>query len=187
VPATADHYEMILSEPLQLFGGLIGPLFALPLVLIFALTFLPFRFPAPFYCAVCGRSVCKKCQEQIEDEIMCQECFTKLKSTENVEMEALLKHSVGKRKRRAKSIITYLINLAIPGAGLIYIDRNLVGLLVVFIVMLSYTPVLFPDLFIKPAGWVSLSLFPIFVVIAIVVAVLTYLYSFFAIRSSYGD
>jgi hypothetical protein len=187
MPETADHYEVIFSEPLQLFGGLIGPLFVLPLVVIFALTFLPFRFPSPFYCAVCGRSVCKKCQEQIEDEIMCQECFTKLKSTENVEMEALLKHSVGKRKRRTKSIIAYLVNLIIPGAGLIYVGRNLVGLLVVFIVMLSYAPLLFPDLFIEPAGWVSLSLLPIFAAIAIVVAVLTYLYSFFAIRSSHGD
>ena len=187
MPQTADHYEMIFSEPLHPFGGPISPVFVIPLLIIFGLTFLPFRFPSPFYCTVCGRSICKKCQEQIEDEIMCQECFTKLKSTENVEMEALLKHSVGRRKRRTKSIITYLVNLGVPGAGLIYIDRNLVGLIVVFIVMLSYAPLLFPDLFIKTAGWVSLSLLPIFVTIAIVVAALTYLYSFFAIRSSHGD
>lgn len=187
MPNTGDHYQVIFSEPLEPFGGIVSHMFVLPLIIIFALTFLPFRFPSPFYCATCGRSVCQKCLEQIEDETMCKECFTKLKSTENVEMEALLKHSVGKRKRRMKSLIAYLVNFIIPGAGLIYMGRNLVGLLVVFIVMLGYAPLLFPYLFIKPAGWVSLSLSPIFAMIAIVLAVLTYLYSFLAMRSSYGD
>lgn len=187
MPEIDDHYEVIFSEPLEPFGGIIGPLFVLPLIIIFALTFLPFRFPAPFYCRTCGRSICQKCQEQIEDEVMCRDCFAKLKSTENVEMEALLKHSVDKRKRRTKSVIAYLINFVIPGAGLIYIDRNVVGLLVVFIAMFGYAPLLFSGLFVKPAGWVSLSLFPIFALVAIIIAVLTYLYSFLAIRSSDGD
>jgi len=118
---------------------------------------------------------------------MCKDCFTKLKSTENVEMEALLKHSVGIRMRRYKSMIAYLVNLFLPGAGLIYLGRNFVGLVVVFIVMLSYVPLFFSQLFIKPAGWVSLSATPFFAFVAIVVAFLMYVYSFLAMRGSHGD
>jgi len=123
----------------------------------------------------------------MEDEVMCKECFTKLKSTENIEMEALLKHSVGSRMRRYKSMIAYLVNLFLPGAGLIYLGRNFVGLVVVFIVMLSYVPLFFSPLFIKPAGWVSLSTTPLFALVAIVVAFLMYVYSFLAMRGSHGD
>jgi tetratricopeptide (TPR) repeat protein len=186
MPTAGDYYEMIFSEPLQLFG-VVNPIYVFPLVVIFVLTFLPFRFPAPFYCGTCGRAICKKCQEQLDEEIMCKECFTKLKSTENVEMEALLKHSVGSRRRKFKSLIAYLVNLFIPGAGLIYMGRNFVGLIVVFIVMLGYIPILFSRFFIKPAGWVSLSTTPIFVMVALVAALMTYLYSFLAMRSSHGD
>jgi hypothetical protein len=186
MPTTDDYYEVILSEPLQFFG-IINPVYVFPFVVIFVLTFLPFRFRSPFYCATCGRAICQKCQEQIEDEVMCNECFAKLKSTENVEMEALLKHSVGSRMRRYKSMIAYFVNLVIPGAGLIYLGRNFVGLVVVFIIMLSYVPLLFSRLFIKPAGWVSLSLVPLFALVALVVAFLMYVYSFLAMRGSHGD
>jgi len=186
MPTTDDYYEVILSEPLQFFG-IINPVYVFPFVIIFVLTFLPFRFRSPFYCATCGRAICQKCQEQIEDEVMCKECFAKLKSTENVEMEALLKHSVGSRMRRYKSMIAYFVNLVIPGAGLIYLGRNFVGLVVVFIVMLSYVPLFFSRLFIKPAGWVSLSLIPLFALVALVVGSLMYVYSFLAMRGSHGD
>jgi TPR repeat protein len=186
MPTATDYYEMIFSEPLQLFG-VVNPIYVFPFVIIFVLTFLPFRFPSPFYCGTCGRAICRKCQEQIDEEIMCKECFTKLKSTENVEMEALLKHSVGSRRRRYKSLIAYLVNFAVPGAGLIYMGRNFVGLVVVFIVMLGYIPLLFSHFFIKPAGWVSLSTISVFVLAAAVVALMTYLYSFLAMRSSHGD
>jgi hypothetical protein len=186
MPTATDYYEMIFSEPLQLFG-VVNPIYVFPFVIIFVLTFLPFRFPSPFYCGTCGRAICKKCQEQIDEEIMCKECFTKLKSTENVEMEALLKHSVGSRRRRYKSLIAYLVNFVIPGAGLVYVGRNFVGLVVVFIVMLGYIPLLFSHFFVKPAGWVSLSTTPVFLLAAVVVALMTYLYSFLAMRSSHGD
>ncbi len=186
VPTAGDYYELILSEPLQLFG-LVNPIFVFPFVIILVLTFLPFRFPAPFYCGTCGRAMCKKCQEQMDDEVMCKECFTKLKSTENVEMEALLKHSVGSRRRRYRSLVAYLVNIVVPGAGLIYVGRNFTGLVIVFIVMLGYIPLLFARFFIKPAGWVSLSTTPIFGLIALVIAILAYLYSFLAMRSSHGD
>lgn len=186
MPTIGDYYGVILSEPLKVFG-IINPVFVFPLAIIFVLTFLPFRFPAPFYCSICGRAVCRHCQAESEDEVMCKECFTKLKSTENVEMEALLRHSVSVRKRRTGLMIAYLVNFVVPGAGLLYLGRNLVGIVVVFIVMLSYIPLLFSHLFIKPAGWVSLSLTPLFIAAAIFVAFLTYVYSFSAIRGSYGD
>ncbi|MGD9379333.1 MAG: hypothetical protein PVI51_02070 [candidate division WOR-3 bacterium] len=186
MPTAGDYYEMIFSEPLQFFG-VVNPMYVLPFLIIFVLTFLPFRFPAPFYCGTCGRAICRKCQEEMDDEIMCKECFTKLKSTENVEMEALLKHSVGSRRRRYSSMVAYLVNLIIPGAGLIYMGRNFTGLIVVFVVMLGYIPLLFPRFFIKPAGWVSLSTTPLFVLGAVSIALLTYLYSFLAMRGSHGD
>ena len=186
MPTTGDYYELIFSEPLQLFG-VINPVFVFPFLIIFVLTFLPVRFPSPFYCSTCGRAICRKCQEQMEDEVMCKECFTKLKSTENVEMEALLKHSVGSRRRRYRSMVAYLVNIIVPGAGLIYMDRNFVGLVVVFIVMLGYVPLLFGRFFVKPAGWVSISTTPIFVFGAISIVILTYIYSFFAMRSPHGD
>ena len=185
MPTTSDYYQLIFSEPLQLFG-VINPIFVFPFLIIFVLTFLPFRFPSPFYCSTCGRAICQKCQEQMEDEVMCKECFTKLKSTENVEMEALLKHSVGSRRRRYRSMIAYLVNLIVPGAGLIYMDRNFIGLVVVFIVMLGYVPLLFGGFFVKPAGWVCVSTTPIFMVIAVMIVVLTYIYSFLAMRSPHG-
>jgi hypothetical protein len=46
---------------------------------------------------------------------------------------------------------------------------------------------LFPRFFIKPAGWVSLSTTPLFVLGAVSIALLTYLYSFLAMRGSHGD
>ena len=187
MPKTGDYYQLIFSESLDVFGA-INPFYIFPFVVIFVLTFLPFRFPSPFYCAICGRPICQKCQEQLEgDEIVCHECFIKLKSTENVEMEALLKHSVGSHRRHVSSLIGYLTNVVVPGAGLIYMGRNFVGLVVVFIVMLAYVPLLFTRVFVKPAGWVCVSCTSILIVVAIVVAVLTYIYSFFAMRSTYGD
>jgi hypothetical protein len=186
-PETGDYYQLIFSESLDVFG-IINPFYVFPLLIIFVFTFLPFRFSSPFYCTTCGRAICQSCQEQLEgDEIVCHECFIKLKSTENVEMEALLKHSVGSHRRHVRSLIGYLVNIVVPGAGLIYMGRNFVGLVVVFIVMLAYVPLLFTHFFVKPAGWVCVSCMSIFVLVALIVALLTYIYSFFAMRSSYGD
>jgi hypothetical protein len=187
MPSTSEYYEILLSERLSLFGGSIHPLFFFSCVLMLAFTFLPFRFTSPYYCTACGRAICQKCQEENNGEIVCKDCFGKLKSTENVEMEALLKHSVARRRNHMRSTIAHLINIIVPGAGLIYTNRNLVGLLVVYIVMLAYTPLLLSQLFVRPAGWVSLPLTPIFLAIAVVVAVFAYVYSFLSIRNYHGD
>lgn len=186
MPSTGELYRVLMSEKLDLFGT-VNPLIFFAALVLFVLSFLPFRFPSPFYCGTCGRAVCRKCQETEADEVICRKCFAKLKTTENVEMEQLLRHSVGNRRRRMKKTIAYLLNLIVPGAGLVYLNKNFSGLFVVFVVMLAYTPLLFPQFFVKPAGWVSLPLSSIFVVIAAVVAVFAYIYTFLAIRSVHGD
>jgi len=187
MPSTREYYEILLSERLSLFGSGVRPLFFFSFALMLALTFLPFRFSSPYYCSACGRAICQKCQEENNGEMVCKECFAKLKSTENVEMEALLKHSVARRRNRMRSTIAHLINIVVPGAGLIYGNRNLAGLVVVYIVMLAYTPLLMSQLFVRPAGWVSLPLTPIFLAIAVVVAVVAYAYTFLSIRNYHGN
>jgi hypothetical protein len=186
MPSTNELYRILLSEKLDFFGT-INPIFFFASLAIFVLSFLPYRFPPPFYCTTCGRAICRKCQEAEADEVICKECFAKLKTTENVEMEQLLRHSVGNRHLRMKRTIAYLINAIVPGAGLIYLNRNLAGVFVVYVVMLAYAPLLLPQFFVKPAGWVSLQLTSIFVVIAVVVAFFAYVYTFLAIRGAHGD
>ncbi|UCG30246.1 MAG: hypothetical protein JSV53_12250 [candidate division WOR-3 bacterium] len=186
MPSTREYYRVLLSEKLNIFGT-INPIFFFSSLAIFMLTFLPFRFPSPFYCKTCGRAICSKCQEESEGDVICKQCFTRLKTTENVEMEQLMRMSFGKRRRRMKTTIAYLLNIIVPGAGLIYMNRNFSGLCVVYIVMLAYTPLLLPQFFVRPAGWVSLPLSSIFVSIAVVVALLAYVYSFLAMRGSRGN
>lgn len=186
MPSTREFYGVLLTEKLDLFHS-IHPVFFFASLAIFALSFLPFRFPPPFYCSTCGRAICRKCQEAEADEVICRQCFGKLKTTENVEMEQLLRHSVGRRRRRMKRAIAYLLNAIVPGAGLVYMNKNFSGLFVVYIVMLAYSPLLLSQFFIKPAGWVCLPLTPIFVVVAVVVAFFAYLYTFLALRGVHGD
>ena len=186
MPSTSEFYGVLLTEKLDLFHS-IHPLFFFASLAIFALSFLPFRFPPPYYCSTCGRAICKKCQEAEADEVICRQCFAKLKTTENVEMEQLLRHSVGSRRRRMKRTIAYLLNAIVPGAGLVYMNRNFSGLFVVYVVMLAYSPLLLPQFFVIPAGWVCLPLTPIFIFVAVVVAFFCYLYTFLTLRSTHGD
>jgi hypothetical protein len=186
IPSTGEFYSILLSEKMDFFGTM-NPLFFFCFLGIFVLSFLPYRFQAPFYCRTCGRAICNKCQEENEDEVICRQCFAKLKTTENVEVEQLVKHSVGKGRRRMRTTIAYLMNIIVPGSGLIYFNRHFSGLLVVCAVMFAYTPLLLPRLLVKPAGWVSLPLFPVFVFLAGVVALFAYVYSFLSMRGSHGD
>lgn len=119
-------------------------LYAIPLLVIFLLTFLPFRLAPPLYCKTCGRAVCADCIKEIEKEIVCEACFTKFKTTKNVEMEESLKSAVNQGRRRLRRVITYLLNIAIPGAGVIYQGKNFVGLIIVSLVMVAYGPLFFP-------------------------------------------
>jgi hypothetical protein len=186
VPSTVDCYGVFLAERTSLFHS-VSPVFLLSIIALLALTFLRFRFLLPYYCETCGRAICPKCQDQNTGEAVCQECFVRLKSTETVEMETTLKHSVVKRHRRVRLFIAYLINVMVPGSGLIYIGKNFAGIASVFIVMLAYTPLLFTSLLARPAGWVSLPLAPLLLVIAAVVAFIAYVCTFFTLRNYHGD
>lgn len=186
MPTTADCYRMFLAEQTNLFHS-VNPFFLFSVLALFALTFLPFRFQPPYYCETCGRAMCQKCQDQNTGEGVCQECFARLKSTENVEMETRLRHSVIKRHRRMRLFIAYLINLIIPGSGMIYVGKNFAGIIIVFIVMLAYAPLLFASMLARPAGWVCLPMAPVFLSVAVVVALIAYLYTFFTLRNYHGD
>jgi MFS family permease len=186
MPSNDEFYGVLLTEKLHLFDS-IHPIFFFASLAIFVLTFLPFRFPPPFYCSTCGRAICRKCQEAEADEVICRQCFAKLKTTENVEVEQLLRHSVGNRRRRMKRMTAYLLNIIVPGAGLVYLNKNFSGLCAAYVVMLAYVPLLLPQFFIKPAGWVCLPLAPIFILVAIVVAFFAYVYTFLALRGVHGD
>lgn len=186
MPTTADCYRMFFAERVELFHS-VHPVFLFAMVALFLLTFLPFRFGLPYYCETCGRAMCQKCQDQNTGEAVCQVCFTRLKATENVEMETRLKHSAIKRHRRMRLFIAYLINLIVPGSGLIYIGKNFAGIVVVFIVMLAYVPLLFSSMLARPAGWVSLPLAPVFLTFAAAVALFAYVYTFFTLRNYHGD
>ncbi|UCD20294.1 MAG: hypothetical protein JSU64_03910 [candidate division WOR-3 bacterium] len=186
MPSIREYYEILLSERIDVFDS-VNPVFFFTFALMFALTFLPFRFSSPYYCGACGRAICQKCKEENDGETVCKDCFGRLKSTENVEMEAILKHSVTKRRHRMRSAIAYVINILVPGSGLIYTNRNLVGLLIVCVVMLAYIPLLMSEFFVKPAGWVSLPMTPIFVALAVIVAGVAYIYTFLSLRGYHGN
>ncbi|MBE0433385.1 hypothetical protein IBX73_07970 [candidate division WOR-3 bacterium] len=185
-PSTSDCYRFFHSERISLFHS-VNPVFLFSIIALLVLTFLPFRFSMPYYCETCGRAICHKCQDENTGEAVCQECFARLKSTENVEMETRLKHSVVKRHYCMRLFIAYLINVIVPGSGLIYIGKNFAGIAFVFIVMLAYAPLLFPSLLARPAGWVSLPLAPVFLVIAIAVGFIAYVSTFFTLRNYHGD
>lgn len=186
MPTTADCYRMFFAERVELFHS-VHPVFLFAMVALFLLTFLPFRFGLPYYCETCGRAMCQKCQDQNTGEAVCQECFTRLKATENVEMETRLKHSSVKRHRRMRLFMAYLINLIVPGSGLIYIGKNFTGIVVVFVVMLAYVPLLFSSMLARPAGWVCLPLAPVLLTFAAAVALFAYVYTFFTLRNYHGD
>lgn len=185
-PSTSDCYRFFLSERVGIFHS-VNPAFLFSIVALLALTFLRLRFPPPYYCEACGRAICHKCQDESTGEAICQECFVLLKSTENVEMETRLKHSVVKRHYRMRLFIAYMINIIVPGSGLIYIGKNFAGIAFAFIVMLAYAPLLFTALLVRPAGWVSLPPAPVLLVIAVAVGFVAYVCTFFALRNYHGD
>ncbi len=186
MPATGAYYTMLLSEDMGYLRS-INPLLLIAFALVFVLTFIPLRFPLPYYCSACGRAICHKCQEEPTADTTCKECFMKLKATENVKVEAQLRHSVARHTRRARKITAYFLNILVPGSGLIYLERHLAGLAVAFITMLACIPLLMPGSFIRPAGWVCLPMTPVLLTVALVVAFLAYLYSFLSIRNYHGD
>jgi len=185
-PGNTDFYKMVFSEKLR-FNGLIKFIYVVPLVIILILSFLPFKFTPPFYCATCGKPICGKCLKEVDDEVLCETCFTKFKSTKRAETEEELRRAVSKSRRRLRRFILYAVNLFIPGAGLIYINRHLTGFIIIFFVILGYVPLLFPRIFVKPAGWIAIPFSPIFILIAMILALFSYIISFLIIKECDAD
>jgi tetratricopeptide (TPR) repeat protein len=184
-PGNDDFMQITMSET-STYAGIVKRIYFFPILIIFLITFLPVPFEPPFHCNTCGQPICEECLKKIDTEIICNDCFTKFKSAKSGEMESSLRAMVMRQRQRLDKFITYLLNIVIPGAGVIYQGKNFKGFIFVFFVMLGYAPLLFPRLFIKPAGWISLSLSPIFIIIALFIAALSYIYSFAYIRRIYA-
>jgi hypothetical protein len=185
-PTNSDLYAIIRSQPWRLFG-VVPPVVFIPLIVVFILSFLPFQFSQPFYCESCSRPVCRQCLREIEGEVLCDDCFTKFKSAKSVDVERSLRNLVEMRRKKLHRILSYVANMIVPGAGLIYCGKHMVGLAVIFFVMLAYVPLLFPRLFITPADWISLPLYPIFCAGAAVIALVAYVFTFLVMRSIHAD
>lgn len=161
--------------------GIIKIIPLLILIIVFFITFIPFKFPPPHHCSICGKPVCKGCIEEPYEEARCRECMNKLNATKNVEIEEELKERLGRYKKWSRRIFAVVLNLILPGAGLIYKEKNFLGLIITFFAVMVYIPILLKSYFIMPAGWISLPLTPFLVVIAVIVLFISYLISFLSL------
>jgi hypothetical protein len=185
-PSNKEFYDLLFSEKLN-FDGIIEFTFVIPVLIAFILTFVPLHFSPPFFCTTCGRPLCKHCIKEIGDDILCAHCFNKFKSTKHAEIEEDLRISVNRSRKRTRRIIMYVLNLLVPGAGLVYANRHFTGMIFIIPMMLVYVPLIMPSLFVQPAGYIALSLKPVFVTLAIVIAIICYLLSFALLRETDAD
>jgi hypothetical protein len=184
-PDNNDLYKHVLAEKLES-NGFVKTAYIIPLLLILIMSFIPFKLSPPFFCSSCARPICKDCLREIDQEIICTECFTKFKSTKKDEMEQALRRTVGRRRRATKKIILYALNIIIPGAGLIYIRKHLVGSILVSLVLLGYIPLFSPQIFVRPTGWIILPLGSVFFVFAAMIAIISYIISFTIIKEHHA-
>jgi len=182
-PGLIDFYKIIFSREFE-FPKIINFIYIIPLLIILLFTFLPLRFLPPFFCDVCGQPICNACHQKIDEEITCTNCLTKLNITKNEQIGEDLRHSLGRSKRFWRNFLAYLVNIIIPGAGLIYKGRNFLGFFIVFFLMFGYIPLLFTHLFIKPTGWVAIPLGSTFLSLGVVIAIFCYLISFILMRKT---
>jgi len=176
-PSNSEFYKGIMLNHISL-NGPVKFWYVIPIVVILILSFMPLSLAPPYYCASCGKPLCAKCLKEVDDETMCEDCFTKFKSTKQAETEERLRISVDKSKKKITRSILYMVNLVIPGAGLIYLGKHLVGLILVCITVAGYIPVFFPHIFVLPTGWVALQLNMLFIPIAVIIAITSYIISF---------
>ncbi len=185
-PEIKEFYSLMKNEEFKLSESL-NILFIIIFIIIFLITFIPFKLQPPFHCSICGKPVCKDCVEQTGEEPYCLDCISKLNATKNPEIEEELKHSLGRLRRITSKILATFLNIILPGAGLIYKNKNFLGMLFTFFALLVYVPLFFKSFFIKPAGWISLSLIPINLAIGIIVLFFCYLFSFLLFGGSDAD
>lgn len=182
-PEIGSFYNLIRAKKFN-YSGPISTFYLLLLLIIFVATFLPFKIQPPYICTICGKPICKDCAEQNDEEPRCNGCINKLNATKNPEIEEELKYSLGRNQKLFKKILAVVFNIILPGAGLIYKNKNLQGLIIVFLGLMVYTPLLFRNHFIKPACWISLSVTPLILVIAVTVLCFCYLVSFLSFGGS---
>jgi len=180
-PTNQAFLDILFSEQFTA-DGIVKFVYVIPLFVLLVLSIIGLHLSAPFFCSSCNRALCTDCIKDIEGETLCTYCFEKFKSTKKTETEIDLRSIVSKTKERTRQIILYSINIVVPGAGLIYIGKHTAGLILVGIVMIGYIPVLFPGIFIQPAGWIALRSDALFRFLAIFAAIVAYVISFSAIR-----
>ncbi|MGQ9701558.1 MAG: hypothetical protein ACUVQT_03780 [bacterium] len=185
-PEIGSFYNLIKTKKFN-FSEPVNTFYLLLLMIIFVATFLPFKIQPPYNCAICGKPICKDCAEQTDEEPRCNGCINKLNATKNPEIEEELKYSLGRNQKLFKKILAVVFNIILPGAGLIYKNKNFLGLIIVFWGLMVYIPLFFRSHFIKPACWISLSINPLILVITVVVLFFCYLISFLALGGSDAD
>jgi hypothetical protein len=176
-PTTRDFYKILLNNPEKV-RPWINPLLVIPIILILLVSFAPLKFEPPFFCRLCGQAVCAACQKEYEDDIICGDCARKLEKTKSTEVADDMRDSLSRRRGILNRLISYLINLAAPGTGLIFRGKNFPGLVILFITAAAWLPILFSDLFVKPAGWIALPMGSTVLWPAVVVTFGAYILSF---------
>lgn len=185
-PSNKEFYNLLLDKKFNLNGPIKLP-YLLLFSAIFLLSFLPWKFARPYYCPICGKPVCPTCLEGLGEEWFCKECFGRLKSTKSKDIEEELRDSLSRTRILLRKLLTIIFNFILPGAGLIYKGRNLLGLFIAFFTVTAYLPFLFKSYFIKPAGWLALPLTPILLSISATILFFCYLFSFLLLRGDYAD
>jgi hypothetical protein len=176
-PTNRDFIQTILNGKEKL-PPIFRPVLVIPIVLILLLSFIPLKFAPPFFCRLCGQPICAACQKGDEEEPICNDCQQKLDKTKSSDIQEDMRDSLNRRRSLTDRGVGYLVNLAAPGAGLIFRGRNFAGLVFLFITAMAWLPIVFSQLFVKPAGWIALSLESPFVLPAILITVVAYILSF---------
>ncbi len=185
-PSNSEFYRGIILNHITL-NGPVKLWYIIPIVAILILTFMPLSLSPPYYCTSCGKPLCVKCLKEVNEETMCEDCFTKFKSTKRAEVEERLRISVDKSRKKITKSILYTVNLVVPGAGLIYLKKHLLGIILVSITLTGYIPVLFPHIFVRPTGWITLQLNMLFIPVALIIAIISYVTSFALIWGYHAD
>ncbi len=176
-PTNKDFYRWIMGQELKT-EGKINTLLIIPFLILLFMSFAPVKIPPPYYCNSCGRPVCSTCVKEIENDTICEQCFSKFKSTKRQEIEADLRQAVSMNRQRLNNVVRFLLNLIIPGGGLVFMKKHFSGLVCIFLALIGYVPLLMPGIFVKPAGWIVLPFESIFLLSAAVILLASYLISF---------
>ena len=176
-PTNRDFYGIILNGR-EKTRPWFKPLLVIPVILILLSSFVPLKLKPPFFCRLCGQPICGACQKGDEEEPICSDCNHKLEKTKSSEVHEDMRDSLNRRRGLWSRIVSYLINLAAPGTGLIFQGRNFAGLVILFITVAAWLPILVSDQFVKPAGWIALPMGSTFILPAVVITAAAYILSF---------